>query len=149
LASAGWGVLDFRDDKLCYIGHGCIETEAQTPRAERLALIHRSFVEIIKAYKPTEAAMENLFFGKNVSSAMAVAEAKGVMLLALANAGIPVRELTPNSIKKAVVGVTRAGKSQIQEMVRIILGLASIPKPDHAADALGAAICAAHLSVYG
>ena len=88
--------------------------------------------------------MENLYFGKNISSAMVVAEARGVLLMALSAQGLPVKELTPNAIKKAVVGVSRAEKNQIQEMVRFILGLPEIPKPDHAADALGAAICAAH-----
>jgi len=91
--------------------------------------------------------MENLYFGKNISSAMVVAEARGVLLMTLASQGLPVRELTPNSIKKAVVGVTGADKNQIQEMVRFLLGLSEIPRPDHAADALGAAICAAHLVV--
>jgi crossover junction endodeoxyribonuclease RuvC len=90
--------------------------------------------------------MENLYFGKNISSAMTVAEARGVLLLALVSRGLPVREMTPNALKKAVVGVTRADKNQVQEMVRFILGLTEIPKPDHAADALGAAICAAHSS---
>ena len=88
--------------------------------------------------------MENLYFGRNISSAIVVAEARGVLLMALGYKGIPVRELTPNSIKKAVAGVTKADKSQVQEMVRVILGLTEIPKPDHAADALGAAIYAAH-----
>ena len=89
--------------------------------------------------------MENLYFGKNISSAMAVAEARGVLLLALSTKGLAVKELTPNAIKQGVVGVSRASKKQIQEMVRLILGLNEIPKPEHAADALGAAICAAHL----
>ena len=88
--------------------------------------------------------MENLYFGKNVSSAMAVSEARGVLLLALSAGGIPIEELTPNAIKRGIVGVTRADKKQIQEMVRLLLGLKEIPKPEHAADALGAAICAAH-----
>jgi crossover junction endodeoxyribonuclease RuvC len=101
-------------------------------------------LKILKTYKPCEAAIENLYFGKNVSSAMSVAEARGVLLLALTSRGLPVREMTPNAIKKAVVGVTGADKSQVQEMVRLILGLKEIPKPDHAADALGAAISAAH-----
>ena len=89
--------------------------------------------------------METLYFGRNVTSAMAVSEARGVLLLALSSLKIPVMELSPNSIKQGVVGVTRAGKKQIQEMVRMLLGLKDIPKPEHAADALGAAICAAHM----
>ena len=90
--------------------------------------------------------MENLYFGKNISSATTVAEARGVLLLTLSARGLPVHELTPNAIKQAVVGVSKADKTQIQEMVRFLLGLKEIPKPDHAADALGAAICAAHLA---
>ena len=146
LASTGWGVLEFHNEKFNYIAHGCIETEAGSPRGERLFFIYQSFIKIFNKYKPTEAAMENLYFGKNITSAMTVSEARGVLLLALTAKGIPVRELTPNAIKKAVVGVTKADKSQIQEMVRFILGLSEIPRPDHAADALGAAICSAHLS---
>ena len=144
LASTGWGVLEYSSGKLKYINHGCIETHAGDPRGERLVYIYKSFLKILKTYNPAEAAMENLYFGKNVSSAMTVAEARGVLLLALSAHDLPVHEITPNAIKKAVAGVTTADKNQVQEMVRIILGLKEIPKPDHAADALGAAICAAH-----
>ena len=144
LASTGWGVVDLTKGRLRHIAHGCIETGAEKPRGERLVLIYKSFQKVLKTYMPDEAAMENLYFGKNISSAMTVAEARGVLLMALCARELPVHELTPNAIKKAVVGVTRAEKKQIQEMVRFILGLPEIPKPDHAADALGAAICAAH-----
>ena len=144
LASTGWGVLENSRGKLKYIAHGCIETHAGTSRGERLVFIYKSVLRVLKTYEPEQAALENLYFGKNISSAMAVAEARGVLLLALSSKGIPVNELTPNAIKQAVVGVSRADKKQIQEMVRLILGLKEIPKPDHAADALGAAICAAH-----
>jgi len=146
LASSGWGVVEISNGKLSYIAHGCIETKAGLARGERLVFIHQCFLEILKKYTPTEAVMEKLYFGKNISSAMNVAEARGVFLMTLASCGLPVLELTPNEIKKAVVGVTRAGKPQVQEMVRLILGLSEIPKPDHSADALGAAICAAHHS---
>ena len=144
LASTGWGVLEFSDGRMRYLAHGCIETRAEESRGERLHIIHKSFLKILKSYKPSEAAMESLYFGKNISSAMSVAEARGVLLLALTAQGIPTLELTPHAIKQAVVGVSRAEKSQVQEMVRLVLGLKEIPKPDHAADALGAAICAAH-----
>ena len=144
LASTGWGVVELSNGRLKYIAHGCIETSVENSGSERLAHIYRSFLKVMRKYKPAEAAIENLYFGKNISSAMAVSEARGVLLMALGCKGLPVRELTPNTIKKAVVGVTRADKKQVQEMVRIILGLSEIPKPDHAADALGAAICAAH-----
>ena len=144
LASTGWGVVEFSQGRLRYIAHGCIGTDSGMNRGDRLLFIHQSFLKVLKTYQPSEAAMENLYFGKNISSAMTVSEARGVLLLALTSKGLPVRELTPNAIKKAVAGVTRAEKIQVQEMVRLILGLKDIPKPDHAADALAAAICAAH-----
>jgi crossover junction endodeoxyribonuclease RuvC len=93
-----------------------------------------------------EAAVETLYFSRNVSSALPVAEARGVIIAALAERGLEVRELQPNTIKQGVTGVGNAGKKQVQELVRIILSLPEIPKPDHAADALGAAICAANNS---
>ena len=136
--------MEYSQDRLHYIAHGCIETTPEISRGDRLVHIYKSFLKVIKKYKPHEAAMENLYFGKNISSAMTVAEARGVLLLALSDRDLPVQELTPNAIKQAVVGVSRADKNQVQEMVRFILGLAEIPRPDHAADALGAAICAAH-----
>ena len=147
LASTGWGIVDFYSEKFRYIAHGCIETEANTPRGERLLIIYESFKKILKLYQPSEAAMENLYFGKNISSAMTVSEARGVLYMILTQFKLPVMELTPNAIKKAVVGVNKAEKNQIQEMVRFLLGLPEIPKPDHAADALAAAICAAHSCV--
>ena len=144
LASTGWGVVEFSDGRLRYIAHGCIETEADRPRGERLFFIYESFLKILENHKLHKAAIENLYFGKNISSAMAVAEARGVLYMALTQHELPVLELTPNAIKKAIVGVVKAEKNQIQEMVRFLLGLSEIPKPDHAADALGAAVCAAH-----
>ena len=145
LASTGWGVVESTNEKLQYIAHGCIETSIKHERGERLVLIYDSFLEVLKTHKPHKAAIENLYFGKNVSSAMSVAEARGVILMALTASGLPVTELTPNAIKKAVVGVTRADKKQIQKMIALILNLPELPKPAHAADALGAAVCAAHL----
>ena len=147
LASTGWGVLETSGNRLRYIAHGCIETKAGAPRGERLFFIYESFIKVLKSYKPVEAAMENLYFGKNISSAMAVAESRGVVSACLAGRGLFIHEFTPNAIKRGVAGVSSADKRQVQEMVRIILGLAEIPKPDHAADALGAAICAANSGV--
>jgi crossover junction endodeoxyribonuclease RuvC len=144
LASTGWGVVDCSGSRLRYVAHGCIETEAERSRAERLFFIYETFRKILRTYKPEQAAVENLYFGKNISSAMAVAEARGVLCMAMAQKEIPVLELTPNAIKKAVAGVNSADKNQIQEMVRLILGLAEIPRPDHAADALAAAVCVAN-----
>jgi crossover junction endodeoxyribonuclease RuvC len=144
LASTGWGVVDSADGKIKYIDHGTIKTKAGEPRAERLFFILQFIRSIIEKYKPSLAAMETLYFGKNVTSAIPVAEARGVISAAIAEKGMPLFELTPNAIKQGVVGSARADKEQVQEMVRIILGLKENPKPDHAADALGAAICAAN-----
>jgi crossover junction endodeoxyribonuclease RuvC len=137
-------VLDDVNGSILYVDHGIIVTKADCQRADRLFFILQSVRSIIEKYKPTEVAIENLYFGRNVSSAIPVAEARGVISAAVAEKGIPLRELTPNAIKKGVVGSTKADKKQVQEMVRIILNLDEIPKPDHAADALGAAICAAN-----
>ena len=142
LASTGWGVLDDVNGSIKYIDHGTIVTKAGCPRADRLFFILQCIRGIIEKYQPTEAAIEILFFGKNVTSAIPVAEARGVISAVLAEKAIPIHEFTPNAIKQGVVGSAVADKKQIQEMVRIILGLDKAPKPDHAADALGAAICA-------
>jgi crossover junction endodeoxyribonuclease RuvC len=147
LASTGWGVVDFSGNRLRYIAHGCIETKADRPRSERLFFIYQAFAQVLKTWRPAESAIETLYFARNVSSAMAVAEARGVLCMALTQQGLPVMEITPNAIKQAVVGHGAADKKQIQEMIRVILGLESIPKPDHAADALGAAVCCAHTAV--
>ncbi len=144
LASSGWGIVDASSNKITYVAHGCIETKAGCPRAERLFLIYTQIRQVIREYSPQEAAIETLYFAKNVTSAIPVAEARGVLSAAAAEAGIPVREFTPLAIKQAVVGGGRAEKAQIQEMVRLILGLQEIPTPNHAADALGAAVCASH-----
>jgi crossover junction endodeoxyribonuclease RuvC len=142
LANTGWGVLDDLQSGIKYINHGIIQTKADSPRSCRLFFILQCIRAIIKKYKPTEAAIEILYFGKNVSSAIPVAEARGVISAAAAEKGIPLSEFTPNAIKMCVVGSSRADKKQVQEMVRIILKLDSIPKTDHEADALAAAICA-------
>ncbi|MDR2552958.1 MAG: crossover junction endodeoxyribonuclease RuvC [Treponema sp.] len=144
LASTGWGLVEYAGSRVSYLAHGCIETRASLPREERLFFIYTRINEVLDAWEPTEAAMETLYFGRNVSSAIAVAEARGVLSLAMAERNLPLKECTPHAIKQAVAGLRRAEKEQVQEMVRLILGLPVIPTPDHAADALGAAICAAH-----
>jgi crossover junction endodeoxyribonuclease RuvC len=147
LASTGWGVIEDRNGTILYVDHGTIITKANRPRAERLFFILRSIRLITEKYKPDKAAIEILFFGKNVTSAIPVAEARGVISACLAENDIPLIELTPNAIKKGVTGISGADKKQVQEMVRIILNLEEPPKPDHAADALAAAITAANAAV--
>ena len=144
LASTGWGVVDCAKGKIRYVDHGSIETRAGQDQAQRLLAIMEAVRSIINTYQPAESAVETLYFGRNVSSAIPVAEARGVIFAVLAERGLSVRELRPNAIKQGVTGVANADKKQVQEMVRIILGLPEIPKPDHAADALGAAICVAN-----
>ena len=147
LANTGWGILDNKNGKIRYVAHGVIETKADIPRPERLLHILQSIRQIIDKYTPAQAAIENLYFGRNVSSAIPVAEARGVISAAVAERGIPLLELTPNIIKLGITGHAGADKKQVQEMIKIILGLDKVPKPDHAADALGAAICAANSAV--
>ncbi|MDR2808182.1 MAG: crossover junction endodeoxyribonuclease RuvC [Spirochaetaceae bacterium] len=144
LASCGWGIVDVIEQRIRYVVHGCIKTAADTPHAQRLLSIHRVFKTVLDEYKPTESAIETLYFARNVSSAIPVAEARGVLCMTLAERGLPVFEFTPSAIKQGVVGRGAADKAQVQELVRIILGLSAIPSPDHAADALGAALCCAN-----
>ncbi|GHU21550.1 crossover junction endodeoxyribonuclease RuvC [Spirochaetia bacterium] len=148
LAATGWGVIEVQGQQIRCVSYNCVETKADVPRAERLFSIYKAFWSVLQEYQPAESAIETLYFAKNVSSAIPVAEARGVLCMTLAQYGIPVREFSPNAIKQAVVGRGMAGKSQVQELVRILLGLNSIPKPDHAADALGVAVCCAHTPVF-
>lgn len=144
LASTGFGLVEATGNRLTYITHGVIETSPKETHQARLLKIFRELSDVLDRFLPAEAGMETLYFAKNVSSAMAVAEARGVVTLALALRGIPLGEYTPHGIKQAVVGVARADKKQVQESVRILLGLKDTPKPDHAADALAAAITRIH-----
>lgn len=144
LASLGWGLVEARGGRLRHLDHGCLSTKADRPMEERLASIFDFVAGLAGEWKPRAAAMEGLFFWKNVTSAFPVAEAKGVIRLACHRAGLPLVEYTPTLIKQSVVGTSRAEKEQVQEMVRLLLGLPEVPKPDHAADALAAAICRWH-----
>jgi crossover junction endodeoxyribonuclease RuvC len=144
LASTGYGIVELARGSCRYLAHGCIETASSIPIDERLAAIRDRIREVIAEFSPVEGAMEELFFFKNVTSAIPVAEAKGVIRLACRDEGIRLADYTPLQIKMAIVGAGRGEKAQVQEMVRLILGLKDIPRPDHAADALAAAICHAN-----
>jgi crossover junction endodeoxyribonuclease RuvC len=144
LASVGYGIIESGSGRLRYLHHGCIVTPKESDTGARLLTIFATIADLIEEWRPGAASMESLYFWKNVSSAMPVAEAKGVIRLAFARAGVPLAEFSPTAIKQAVSGSARAEKEQVQEMVRLILGLAAIPKPNHAADALAAAICLAN-----
>jgi crossover junction endodeoxyribonuclease RuvC len=144
LASVGYGIVAESGGTLRHIAHGCITTTPDQGSGDRLRIIHDRIMALIDEYSPVACGIEDLYFFKNVSSALPVAEARGVIKLAFSEKSVPLSEFTPNAIKKAVTGTARADKNQVQEMVRVLLGLDSIPKPDHAADALAAAICRMH-----
>lgn len=144
LASVGYGVIRGSYGQLQHIAHGCITTSPELPSNQRLHTIYSEICSLLALYKPDAGGIEDLYFFRNVSSALPVAEARGVIKLAFFAAGVPLAEFSPNEIKKAVSGTSRADKGQVQDMVRLLLGLNEIPKPDHAADALAAAICRVH-----
>ncbi len=143
-ASTGWGLIDSDGVRNKHIDHGSIETASGDAAEKRLMALYEEVAGIIESFKPTGLGIETLFFTKNISSAMPVAQARGVVLLAAAQAGLDVGEFSPVTIKQSVVGAGGADKAQVQEMVRLLLGLGEIPKPDHAADALAAAITFVH-----
>jgi crossover junction endodeoxyribonuclease RuvC len=140
----GFGVIDAKAGKLSLVDAGIITTPAHTPTPIRLEDIYTSLTQIIADTKPSMMAIEKLFFARNVTTAMSVAEARGVALLVGQQAGLMIEEYTPMQIKQSITGYGKADKKQMQEMVRLQLGLKTVPKPDDAADALAAAImCAA------
>ncbi len=142
LADTGYGVIEVRGSKLVCLEYGSIKTPARTDLSTRLVTIYKKVGQLLKKYQPDRIGIEQLFFSKNVKTAMAVGQARGVVLLAIAEATLPVIEFTPNQVKQAVSAYGSAPKEQIQRMVKIILNLKEIPKPDDAADALAVAICA-------
>lgn len=143
-AITGYGLVESVDDDLRLITYGTITTPAGQPMADRLATLYYQLSQIIRDSQPTALAVEELFFHKNVRTALAVGQARGVVLLAASHAGLPVHEYTPLQVKDAVVGYGRATKEQVQEMVRTLLRLDVIPQPDDAADAIAVAICHCH-----
>ena len=148
LADTGFGVIVERGTTLSALACGSIKTAAGTPAAERLRRIHHDVTALIKKYRPNVVAVEQLFFCKNVKTALAVGQARGVVILAAGQRGIPIREFTPLQIKLALSGYGKAGKRQVQQMVKAVLKLSTLPQPDDAADALAAAICCAHQGRY-
>lgn len=138
----GWGVIREEQGKLRAIDYGVIETPAGTPFAKRLQIIFTKVSSLAEAYHPNVAGVERLFFSQNIKTAMQVSEARGVILLALAQAKIPVHECTPQAVKQALSSYGRADKAQVQRMVKVLLHLKEIPKPDDVADALAIAVTA-------
>ncbi len=140
-AIVGYAVVMAQGSDLRMLVCDVITTPAKMPLAQRLQIIYTGLSAIIAEYKPQEAAMEELFFAKNARTAMTVGQARGVAMLALANGGLSVTEYTPKQVKQAVTGYGSAAKDQVGEMVRILLKLAKVPRPDDAADAAAVAIC--------
>ncbi len=145
-AIVGYAVVTAHGNNLRLIVCDVITTPAHTPLADRLRIIYRELSAIIDTYHPQEAAMEELFFANNARTAMSVGQARGVAMLALANGGLPIAEYTPKQVKQAVTGYGGAKKDQVGEMVRILLNLPTVPRPDDAADAAAIAICHLHTS---
>ena len=144
IAIMGFGFIDKAGHKLTPVQYGSIETEAGTPVEIRLKQIYESSCSLLDKYQPDTVAVEKLFFSKNVTNAFIVGQARGVFILAAAQRGLTIAEYTPMQVKQAVVGYGGAEKKQVQEMVRMLLKLQTVPKPDDVADALAVAICHAH-----
>ncbi len=137
----GYGVLKKEGHKLDVIDYGAISTPKDMPMSMRLQIIYESMLMLIDKYKPEEVGIEKLYWGRNITTAIPVAQARGVIILALQQRGVKIYEYTPLQVKSALVGTGRAEKSQVQYMVKTLLNLQKIPRPDDAADALAMAIC--------
>jgi crossover junction endodeoxyribonuclease RuvC len=144
LATMGYGLVAGDGQKLEPVAYGAVHTSAKASTADRLMQLHEELRGILERYDPDVAAMEELFFSNNARTAIVVGEARGVLLLTLAEAELPIAEYTPLQVKQAITGYGQADKSQIQQMVRLLLNLADIPRPDDAADALAISICHHH-----
>jgi len=146
-ARLGFGLVE-DIPQLRPVEFGVVETPSAEPMPERLARLHDAVAALIARHRPDALAVEQLFFARNVTNALAVGQARGVVLLAAAKAGIEVAEYTPSEVKQAVAGYGKADKTQMGEMVRIILGLDRVPRPDDAADALAVALCHAQTAPF-
>ena len=143
-AITGWGVVEQDGNDLVMVANGVVRTAAGTPLPNRLQIIYNELTEIITQWQPETSAIEELFFSKNAKTALAVGHGRGAAMLALANADLSITEYKPLEVKQAVTGHGGADKLQIQHMVKLLLSLDDIPKPDDAADALAIAICHLH-----
>lgn len=143
-AILGWGVIDVVGNRFSVVDYGSILTDTKMEMPARLQVLYNGLTELIHKYKPDDASIEQLFFNSNAKTAILVGEARGVAVLACANGNLNIGEYTPLQIKQALVGYGRADKQQVQYMVKTMLNLKSVPKPDDTADALAAAVCHAH-----
>ncbi|MCR5400687.1 MAG: crossover junction endodeoxyribonuclease RuvC [Treponema sp.] len=147
LANTGFGIVDFENGRYRMVSYGCITTKSELSHSERLLTIYSKLQAVIQEFRPDQSCMEALFFVKNVTSGISVAEAKGVVTLCLAQNAIPVDEYKPNQIKKAVTGSANADKDLVERYVQLLLNLKEKPNPDHASDALACAICHIHTTL--
>jgi crossover junction endodeoxyribonuclease RuvC len=143
-AATGFGLVEQLGEKLIHVHCGCITTSSKDTPQKRLGQIYQELKKVILKYRPKYLAVERLYFGQNTKTAMAVGQARGIVLLAAVEAGVPISEYTPLEVKMALTGYGKADKKQIQQMVKTLLKLDFIPKPDDAADALAVAICHLH-----
>ena len=143
-AIVGWGVVEYISNRFAPIGYGAIITEKDTPFEQRLVEIYESVFDICKRYQPEALSIEKLYYQHNQTTVIGVAEARGVILLAAAQCGVPIYEYTPMQVKQAITGYGKAVKKQVQEMTRVLLHLPAVPKPDDTADALAMAITFCH-----
>jgi crossover junction endodeoxyribonuclease RuvC len=149
-ATTGYGLVRDREDgSLEPVTFGTIQTPTGIQAHKRLSILYHQLNEILLLHRPDSCAVEKLFFQRNISTAIAVGQARGVLMLAISEAGLEMGEYTPNEVKQAVAGYGNAGKKQVQEMVRVLLALPEIPKPDDAADALAIAITHLNTRKYG
>ncbi len=144
LAHTGFGIVDASSSGLKLVSYGVIETAAGEDHSLRLLSIYNRLLAVLDEFRPDEAEMEALYFARNVTSALAVAEAKGVVTLCLAQQAVPLTMYTPNQIKSAVTGTSSADKETVEQYVKLLLHLKTVPRPDHAADALAGAITHIH-----
>lgn len=143
-AITGYGIVKYEGNKFSPIEYGAVLTKASTPFAERLLQMDEELNVLINKFKPDAISVEELFFNKNIKTAIMAAHGRGIALVAAARSGAEVFEYTPLQVKQAVVGYGRAEKAQVQQMVKVILNLPAIPKPDDVADALAIAVCHGH-----
>lgn len=141
LANTGWGIVRQCGARFECLAYGCVSTPSDVPLAKRLAKIHEQIAAVIARYQPACVGIETVWFGQNITAAFATGQARGAALVACAQADLDVGEFSPKQIKLAVVGEGGADKAQVQYMVKQLLALAEVPRPDHAADALAAALC--------
>jgi len=146
IADTGFGLISLQNHKLTPLAYGSIKTSAKLALPDRLEIINLKLAKLIKKFRPDLMAIEELFFGNNAKTALTVGQARGVIVLTAKQNKIPAVEFTPYQVKQAVSAYGHAGKSQVQRMVKIILNLKELPRPDDAADALAIAICAANSS---